>query len=132
MKKYDGVGLAAPQINVPLRLFIWNVDKQFGVAANPTLELSGEEITYPEGCLSIPNKYFPLPRYNKAILTARNLEGEEFQIEAEGWLARCFQHEVDHLDKLLITDRIEQWIAGVAQEKQPLKKEDSVEEPSVI
>lgn len=116
MDKAPGVGLAAPQIGVPLRIFVfdWETDdgQVRGVAINPTLELSEISEEWPdedlevEGCLSIPGERYPLKRADKAILRATDLDGEAFEIEAQGWLARIFQHEFDHLNGILYADRL--------------------------
>lgn len=108
MKRYKGVGLAAPQVGINKSLFIWDIGEGFGAAINPKLETSGEEITGPEGCLSIPNKYYPITRFTEATLSAYDIEGNEFEAKAVGWLARCFQHEFDHLNQMVITDRLYQ------------------------
>jgi peptide deformylase len=117
MELAPGVGLAAPQIGEDLALFVYDwVDddnKQHrGVAINPTLmmdplpigPLDDEEEL--EGCLSVPGERFPLRRSDRVILTATNLQGNEFSIEATGWLARIFQHEYDHLLGVLYVDRL--------------------------
>ena len=118
MDAAPGVGLAAPQVGVGLRLFVWSwVDDDGqgsrGVAVNPTLwqtplgieplDDEGES----EGCLSIPGERFPLRRADRVLLRATDLEGEQFEVEAQGWLARIFQHEYDHLDGVLYADRLE-------------------------
>ncbi len=117
MDAAPGVGLAAPQVGVPLRLFVysWTDDAQQwrGVAINPVLWISplpigeAEEETESEGCLSIPGERFPLKRAERALLRAVDLDGVPFEIEAQGWLARIFQHEYDHLDGVLYADRLE-------------------------
>jgi peptide deformylase len=117
MQAAPGVGLAAPQVGVPLRLFVWSwVDEdgvhQHGTAINPTLlmtplavgELDEDEES--EGCLSIPGERFPLRRSAEALLTATDLDGKPFEVRASGWLARIFQHEYDHLDGVLYADRL--------------------------
>jgi len=111
-----GVGLAATQVGVGLRIFVydWHDGENHyrGEAINPTLGLapiSGEwpdEDTESEGCLSIPGERYPLKRSDRAVLKATNLAGETFTVEATGWLARIFQHEFDHLDGLLYADRL--------------------------
>ncbi len=117
MDQAPGVGLAGPQVGVPLRLFVygWTDDEDVlhrGVAINPVLWLSPlaidplDEDTEAEGCLSFPGERFPLRRAERAILQAVDLEGEPFEIHAEGWLARIFQHEYDHLDGILYVDRL--------------------------
>lgn len=116
MDAAPGVGLAGPQVGAGLRLFTYAwVDEDDtrwrGVAINPELWISpppaGEpDIDEEEGCLSFPGERFGLRRAERAILRATDLDGERFEIEAEGWLARIFQHEYDHLDGTLYTDRL--------------------------
>ena len=116
MDAAPGVGLAATQIGVGLRIFVFSYsfeDQEIrGVAINPTLALSAlsdeelDEDADAEGCLSIPGERFPLKRADNVTLTATDLEGVEFQIEAQGWLARIFQHEFDHLEGMLFADRL--------------------------
>ena len=112
-----GVGLAAPQVGVPLRVFVysWTDDSgtlHEGTAINPELWISppaiGEldEDEESEGCLSIPGERFPLRRAESAKLTATDLDGVRTTIRATGWLARIFQHEFDHLDGVLYADRL--------------------------
>jgi peptide deformylase len=116
MEKAPGVGLAAPQIGVGLRIFVFDWDDgethHRGVAINPTLELSEVSTEWPdedtevEGCLSIPGERYPLKRADSAVLKALDIDGKPFKIAASGWLARIFQHEFDHLDGLLYADRL--------------------------
>ena len=119
MREAPGVGLAAPQVGVGLRLFVYNwTDDEGslwrGVAVNPELWLSptaiGEtdEDDESEGCLSLPGERFPLRRADRAILRAVDLDQRPYEIVAEGWLARIFQHEYDHLDGILYVDRLEE------------------------
>lgn len=118
MHAAPGVGLAAPQVGVGRRLFVWHwVDDdgvlQEGVAINPTLWVSpmtlgpADEDQESEGCLSIPGERYPLRRAERAILRATGLDGKDFEVEASGWLARILQHEYDHLDGILYADRLE-------------------------
>jgi peptide deformylase len=118
MHAAPGVGLAAPQVGVPLRVFVYawtdGDDRQHsGVAVNPELWLSptpigaADEDTESEGCLSIPGERFPLRRADRALLRAQDADGEYFEVEADGWLARIFQHEYDHLDGILYADRLD-------------------------
>ena len=117
MQEYSGVGLAAPQVGVPRRLFTygWTDEagtKWRGVAINPELWISPPPAGEPdedeesEGCLSFPGERFGLRRAERAILRATDLDGQRFEITAEGWLARIFQHEYDHLDGTLYVDRL--------------------------
>ena len=118
MELAPGVGLAAPQVGVGLRLFVYDWEDDDGVlwrgeAINPELWISpppvgeADEDDESEGCLSIPGARYPLRRAELAILKAVDLNGEPFEIKASGWLARIFQHEFDHLDGVLYADRLE-------------------------
>lgn len=117
MRLAPGVGLAAPQVGVPLRVFVyeWIEDdgtEHFGAAVNPTLWIEPlptgepEEQADSEGCLSVPGERFALARSQRALLTAFDEFGDPFEVETEGWLARIFQHEYDHLDGVLYVDRL--------------------------
>ncbi|MGA8296379.1 MAG: peptide deformylase [Acidimicrobiales bacterium] len=106
---YDapGVGLAANQIGVQRRFFVYDVGDGPGVVINPQiLERSGEW-TYLEGCLSVPDLHFEIVRPHKVRLVGLDLEGNSFDVEAEDLLARCFQHEVDHLDGKLLLEHLD-------------------------
>lgn len=118
MNAAPGVGLAAPQVGVPLRVFVyrWTDDDDTlweGVAVNPELWLSPlsidelDEDDESEGCLSVPGERYPLRRAHRVILRAQDADGTPFEITADGWLARIFQHEYDHLDGVLYADRLE-------------------------
>jgi peptide deformylase len=116
MDKAPGVGLAATQVGIGLRIFVFDYENETrhyrGVAINPTLETSEissdwpDEDTEVEGCLSIPGERYPLKRAEKATLRALDIEGRPFEIVATGWLARIFQHEFDHLNGTLYADRL--------------------------
>jgi peptide deformylase len=118
MDMAPGVGLAGPQVGVPLRLFVYSYETDEGeplrgVAINPELWITppavgeADEDTESEGCLSFPGERFPLRRSERALLRAVDLDNKPFEIEAEGWFARIFQHEFDHLDGVLYMDRLE-------------------------
>ena len=118
MREAPGVGLAAPQVGVGLRLFVYNWTDESdtlhrGVAINPELWVSpialgeADEDDESEGCLSLPGERFPLRRAQLAILRAVDLDGASFEVRADGWLARIFQHEYDHLDGILYVDRLD-------------------------
>jgi peptide deformylase len=104
---YDarGVGLAAPQVGVQKRMFVYQIDESDPVTiVNPTITESRGEWEYEEGCLSIPGLFFPIVRPKEIHLTGFDLDGNEISIEADELEARCFQHEMDHLDgRLLLT-----------------------------
>jgi peptide deformylase len=102
-----GTGLAAPQIGVGLRVFTYHVDDQLGHLVNPTLDLSEEAETDDEGCLSIPGLAFPTPRALRAVAKGFDMHGEPVTLEGTALLARCVQHETDHLDGVLFVDRLD-------------------------
>lgn len=121
MDKAPGVGLAAPQIGVPLRVFVYDYadddgTERRGVIINPVLKISevvdepADEDTEVEGCLSVPGERFPLKRAEFATVSGVDLDQNPVHIEADGWFARIFQHEFDHLDGTLYVDRLaEPW-----------------------
>lgn len=101
-----GAGLAAPQIGVSLRAFVWHVDDVLGHLINPTLVLSGEIEEDDEGCLSFPDVTFPTPRSIRAVASGFNMFGEPISVDGSELLARALQHETDHLDGILFIDRM--------------------------
>jgi peptide deformylase len=109
----EGVGLAAPQIGVPLRVFVYDVDngegrRDAGAVVNPVLttdEAQGTE-TVDEGCLSIPGAYIPLARPATARIAGFDSAGRPIRLRATGYLARCFVHEAQHLDGILYYDHL--------------------------
>ncbi|MET1044739.1 MAG: peptide deformylase [Microbacteriaceae bacterium] len=118
MEAAPGVGLAAPQVGVALRVFVYDWTDDDGVhrrgeAINPELWQSpltlgdADEDAESEGCLSIPGERFPLRRADRVILRALTVRQEPFELVAEGWFARILQHEYDHLDGVLYADRLE-------------------------
>ena len=101
-------GLAANQIGVSLRAFSWNIDDEVGYVLNPKIvELGDDTQDGDEGCLSVPDLWFPCKRAGYAMVSGNNLEGKEVVIEGTGLMARCLQHEVDHLDGHLFLDRLD-------------------------
>ena len=106
MVEAPGAGLAAPQIGVPLRVFVWQVDETFGHLVNPTLTLGEEIQDGDEGCLSFPDLTYPTPRAMRAVAQGFNMFGEHVTIEGTEFLARALQHETDHLDGILFIDRL--------------------------
>ena len=108
MAAAPGVGLAAPQVGVPRRLFTFASGEESGSYANPEIVWrSGDTQDGEEGCLSIPGVYFPVVRAMSVRVRAQELDGSAVEREAEGFLARIFQHEIDHLDGVLFVDRLE-------------------------
>ena len=129
MVEKKGVGLAAPQIGVPLRLFIVSVDgsrESVKVFVNPTVTPDGELGAVDEGCLSVPGIYTKIRRYKKCQVTATDLDGNEFTDEAEGLYARALQHEYDHIEGVTIVNRMGQ-AARIAHRRQLKKLEDRSE-----
>jgi peptide deformylase len=109
MKESRGVGLAANQVGVSKRIILAvdSVDEEEKIMEliNPVCENKEGENIGIEGCLSVPGCYGEVPRAEKVIVTAMNRAGKEFRLEAEGFLARILQHEMDHLDGILFTDK---------------------------
>jgi peptide deformylase len=102
-----GLGLAAPQIGVQRRIFTYDVGEGPHVIVNPEIvEVSGEWV-YNEGCLSVPGMHFDIVRPKVVTLRGIGLDGNDVVIEADEVLARLFQHEIDHLDGVLLLDRLE-------------------------
>ncbi|MEK6279767.1 MAG: peptide deformylase [Acidobacteriota bacterium] len=101
MYEAKGVGLAAQQIGVPLRVFVMDCDGIKLVAANPEIISTADEQTGEEGCLSLGKIHADLKRPAKAMLRAQDLSGQTFEREATGLAARCFLHETDHCDGIL-------------------------------
>ena len=106
---YDapGIGLAATQVNVHKRLIVIDVSEertQPYVFANPELTLLGAELETEEGCLSVPGIYEPVTRHEAVKVSALDAKGDAFELEAEGLLAVCIQHECDHLEGKLFVD----------------------------
>lgn len=104
---YDapGAGLAAPQIGVSQRIVVIDIDDNPITLINPEiLEMRGSQLGE-EGCLSFPGEWYAVERAEYVRVRALNEQGEEFEIEGEGWLARAFQHEIDHLEGILFVDR---------------------------
>ena len=106
MLEAPGAGLAAPQIGVGLRVFVWDVDDALGHLINPTLDLSSEMQEGEEGCLSFPALSYETPRAFRAVAKGFNMYGEPITVEGTELLARALQHETDHLDGIVFIDRL--------------------------
>lgn len=109
MHAYDGIGLAAPQVGVPIRVFVYDLREPElvpGVLINPEIVQSEGLVKEAEGCLSIPNLSEVVERAADVVVRALDRDGEETRIEASGLLSRCLQHEIDHLDGVLFIDRV--------------------------
>ena len=106
MHRENGVGLAAPQIGLGIRLAVAEVDGKEYYWINPTITTHSEEkILFEEGCLSLPGQYFPIVRSESVTLKYTNEKGLPKKLRAAGLLAVVIQHEVDHLDGILICER---------------------------
>jgi len=108
MVEAPGVGLAAPQIGVGLRVFTYSVDDVLGHLVNPVLHFPGaEEMDGEEGCLSLPGLSFDCRRKAHVVAHGQNVHGDPVSVDGTEMLARCVQHEVDHLDGILFVDRLD-------------------------
>jgi peptide deformylase len=102
-----GVGLAAPQVGVQRRLFTYAVGDEPGVIINPEIVESSGEWVYDEGCLSVPGFHFEIVRPKLVTVRGLDLDGREVVIEGDELMGRLLQHEIDHLDGVLLIDRLE-------------------------
>lgn len=109
MDEAPGVGLAAPQVGISTRLFVYDSGEpgERGALANPEIVWASDELVeMEEGCLSIPDAYFPVTRPAAVTVEAVRPDGSPIRIEADDVLARIFQHEIDHLDGILFIDHL--------------------------
>jgi peptide deformylase len=107
MRAAPGVGLAAPQVGVLERLFVWEVDDEHGAVVNPVIvESSEDEAVYEEGCLSVPGLYCEVSRPARVEVQGLDLDGNPLSISLDDFRARVWQHEIDHLDGVLFIDRL--------------------------
>jgi len=102
----SGIALAAPQIGVQKQIFVWDVDDQHMAIINPQIVESSGEWVYDEGCLSIPGLYVEMLRPNHVLVRGYTVDGDEVEIEASELMGRLFQHEIDHLQGVLMFDRM--------------------------
>jgi peptide deformylase len=104
-----GLGLAAPQVGVQKRLFVYDLNDDDGpkVLVNPTITESRGEWAYEEGCLSVPELSFEIVRPKEVNVTGYDLDGNEVSVEGDELLGRLLQHEMDHLDGVLLLERLE-------------------------
>ncbi|MBT5205675.1 MAG: peptide deformylase [Acidimicrobiales bacterium] len=103
-----GIGLAAPQVGVQKRFFVYDHGEGAGVILNPRIIESGGEWTFEEGCLSVPDLSWEITRPKQIHLVGVDLDGNEISIEADEIEARLFQHEIDHLDGILLVDHLDE------------------------
>src|SRR4030081_2870721 len=124
MKVAPGVGLAAPQIGVPLRLAVIDVDDKITVIVNPEIVKTTGDVELDEGCLSVPGFWGRLNRAERVSVKALDRHGKELRIrDAEGLFAQALQHEIDHLDGYLYVDRME--TLDKLQRSEPLRKREA-------
>jgi peptide deformylase len=102
----NGVGLAAPQVNVAWRVIVLRVENQIYQLANPEMVRCEGDQTGPEGCLSVPGLVGDVTRCMRVVARGLNRHGKEIRIKGDGLLARAIQHEIDHLDGILFTSRV--------------------------
>jgi peptide deformylase len=106
MRDAPGIGLAAPQVGVLLRVIVAEVDDQLHALVNPEIIRAEGEQVADEGCLSIPGYVGEVKRFERVVVKAKNRSGKDVRVRGEGLLARCLQHEIDHIDGILFTDRL--------------------------
>ncbi len=126
MVEFKGVGFAAPQAGVGLRLFIISLDgtrENARAYINPTVKAEGQLVENEEGCLSVPSVYAKIKRYGRATVTATDLDGRTFTEQAEGLYARALQHEFDHIEGMTIINRMST-VSRIAHRKQLRKLEE--------
>jgi peptide deformylase len=102
-----GVGLAANQVGVQQRIFVYDIGEGPRTILNPTIVETSGEWEYDEGCLSVPGLYFPIVRPKLVTLTGTDLDGNELTIVGDELMGRVFLHETDHLDGMLLIDRLD-------------------------
>lgn len=112
----DGIGLAATQVDVHKRVVVMDISQERNeprVLINPEIELLGATVDSQEGCLSVPDFYEPVTRHERIRLTANDREGQRYELEADGLLAVCIQHECDHLLGKLFVD----YLSGLKRQR---------------
>ncbi|GMK42767.1 peptide deformylase [Paenibacillus sp. CCS19] len=121
----EGVGLAAPQIGISKRVIVVDVGDENGLIemVNPVITYSEGEQYGPEGCLSIPNLNGDVSRFNRVKVAGQDRNGNPFEVDAVGYLARAFQHEVDHLNGILFTDIAEN-VFDITKQQQQRRRKD--------
>ncbi|MFM8267495.1 MAG: peptide deformylase [Ilumatobacteraceae bacterium] len=102
----SGLALAAPQIGVQKQVVVWDLDEQPMAIINPVVVESDGEYVYAEGCLSIPDLYVEILRPNRVLVRGLDVDGNQVEIEADELMGRMFQHEIDHLNGVLMFDRM--------------------------
>lgn len=116
---YDapGVGLAAPQIGVSKRVFVYDIGEGPGHLINPQVVEKSGEWEFDEGCLSVPERFWPIERHGFVVVAGVDADGEPLTVEGDELLGRMLQHELDHLDGILLLEQL-----GVEEKKQALRE----------
>ena len=131
MHEANGVGLAANQLGLPLRMFVYDVGEGPHALINPKIMKKSGKQTGVEGCLSIPGLQGDVDRANMVIVTGLDETGQKVRLTGEGLLARVFQHEIDHLEGTLFIDRADphtlEWIMHTHEEEMALELEEEEE-----
>ena len=123
MEENNGVGLAAPQIGFSYRIFVMGKDGEYWVCINPEiLEKGVEEVIDTEGCLSFPALFLKVKRTEKIKVKYLNIKGEEKIETLTGLWSRCFQHELDHLDGIVFTEKVSRLSLDIAKRKRKKNK----------
>jgi len=108
MHAANGAGLAAPQIDLSIRIFVAEYEERRIALLNPEIVKAEGEVAGSEGCLSIPGYYGDnIRRAESVVVKGQDVRGKEVRVRAEGWFARILQHEIDHLDGILFLDRLD-------------------------
>lgn len=123
----SGVGLAAPQVNVPLRVIVLRVDNQIYQIANPEMVRCEGEQTGLEGCLSVPGWIGEVTRCDRVVAKGLNRHGKQVRIKGNGLLARAIQHEIDHLDGVLFTTRVNEGTLREVETADQAEEADAVQ-----
>lgn len=114
MQESKGIGLAAPQIGISTRVFIFGVEPYMvTICINPKILSVEDQVKDVEGCLSFPGLYLPIVRYNKIVVEFYGLNGDKIQRDYSGLLAVAFQHEVDHLDGITFDSKVSKLVLDV-------------------
>ena len=108
MYEAPGIGLAAPQVGINKRLFVWDIGMCPNAMVNPEIVESDGEWVFEEGCLSVPGLSWEIVRPKRIHIVGRDLDGNEIEYEADELEARMFQHEMDHIDGTLLIERLDE------------------------
>lgn len=126
MKEENGIGFAANQMGLASRVFAMQIDQGVRFYYNPEiLTRSDEQVVLEEGCLSFPGLFFKVKRASKVMVRYQDAGGIFHEEELDGMLARCFQHELDHLDGVCFTDRVSKLTLDMAKKKRSKRERNN-------